>query len=206
MATSCFVLSSLQVILCSPSIHPSVQQLFLIPVLSRRCFPVQMETHTSECVCVVMHSVCQTLTCSCLQANLVAAFEQSLALMTARLQSLSVTSEQKVSLHQLFLLHWWGTKFFCCIGGGSKFFVMLEGGTNFLLHWTKFFCCVGEGAKFLVTLEGGPNFLLRWRREQIFCCIGPNFFVALEGGPNFLLHWRGDQINIGLIKLIKGIK
>lgn len=31
-----------------------------------------------------------------LQANLVAAFEQSLTLMTARLQSLSVTSEQKV--------------------------------------------------------------------------------------------------------------
>lgn len=31
-----------------------------------------------------------------LQANLVAAFEQSLALMTARLQTLSVSSDQKV--------------------------------------------------------------------------------------------------------------
>lgn len=36
---------------------------------------------------------------SLLKANLVAAFEQSLALMTARLQTLSVSSEQKVS--------WW---------------------------------------------------------------------------------------------------
>lgn len=32
-----------------------------------------------------------------LQANLVAAFEQSLALMTARLQTLSVSSDQKVT-------------------------------------------------------------------------------------------------------------
>ncbi|TRY89653.1 hypothetical protein DNTS_021529 [Danionella cerebrum] len=39
----------------------------------------------------------EALTRVCLQANLVAAFEQSLALMTARLQNLSVTSEQKDS-------------------------------------------------------------------------------------------------------------
>lgn len=41
----------------------------------------------------------------CLQANLVAAFEQSLALMTARLQSLSVTSEQKVSVYSNYTLY-----------------------------------------------------------------------------------------------------
>lgn len=34
--------------------------------------------------------------CVSVKANLVAAFEQSLALMTARLQTLSVSSEQKV--------------------------------------------------------------------------------------------------------------
>lgn len=45
-------------------------------------------------------SVCVLLPlCLPLKANLVAAFEQSLALMTARLQTLSVSSEQKVS--------WW---------------------------------------------------------------------------------------------------
>lgn len=36
------------------------------------------------------------------QANLVAAFEQSLALMTTRLQSLSMSQEQKVTSHPHF--------------------------------------------------------------------------------------------------------
>lgn len=97
MATSHHVSRSSSIHWIPPSVHFSGSWVL---------FSFDGDTHIWVCVCVCV--VCQMITVSSyLQANLVAAFEQSLALMTARLQSLSVTSEQKVHIktHTFYILN-----------------------------------------------------------------------------------------------------
>lgn len=67
-----------------------------IQLVTHTCLLSQHPTHSVTLPFLLSLHLLLPL-CPLLKANLVAAFEQSLALMTARLQTLSVSSEQKVS-------------------------------------------------------------------------------------------------------------